>query len=69
MVGVLGYLGDQALDFRRFGNVSWYRDSLAGEWKSVKGSACFFASSAFAGCDEDFRAAGLDEAITCKPGV
>jgi len=54
MVGVLGHFSDQAFDFRWFGNVGWYRNSLARERECIKRSACFLAGSSLARCDEDF---------------
>jgi hypothetical protein len=43
------------------GDVGWDGDGFAREWERVEGGAGFFACCGFAGCDEDFGAAGLDE--------
>lgn len=69
MVGVLGHLSDQAFNFRWFGDVGWDRNGFAREGKRIESGACFLASGGLAGCDEDFRAASLDEATNCKLGV
>jgi hypothetical protein len=66
MVGVLADLGDEAVDFRGLGDVGGDGDGLAGEWERVEGGTGFFAGCGFAGCDEDFGAAGLDEAGRCE---
>jgi len=66
MVGVLADLSDQAVDFGGLGDVGWNRDSFAGEWERVESGASFLACCGFARCDEDFGAAGLDEAGWCE---
>jgi hypothetical protein len=48
------------------GDVGWHGDGFAREWERVKGGAGFLACCGFAGCDEDFGAAGLDEARRCE---
>jgi len=66
MFGMLADLSDKAFDFRRFGDVGWYGDGFARKWKRVKGGASFLACCGFARCDEDLRAAGLDETGPCE---
>lgn len=65
MVGVLGYFSNQAFNLRRLSNIGWHGNGFAWERKRIEGGACFFAGRGFAGCDEDFRGAGLDKAVGC----
>lgn len=66
VVGVLGHFSNQAFDLRWFGDIGWHGNGFAWERKRIEGGACFFAGGGFAGCDEDFRGAGLDEAVGCE---
>ena len=51
------------------GDVGWDGDGFAREWERVECGAGFFACCGFAGCDEDFGAAGLDEAGRCETKI
>ena len=62
MVGVLLDFFDEPLDFAGFGEVGGDGDGGAGAREGVEGRAGFFAGGLFAGGDEDFGAAGLEEA-------
>jgi hypothetical protein len=65
---VLADFSDQTFYFRRFGDIGWHRDSFAREWKCVERGASLFACCGFARCDEDLRAASLDETMVGKLG-
>ena len=65
MVGLLLNFFDQSFHFAGLGEIGGYRVCFARARECVERLDRFFAGFGFAGCDEDFGAAGLEETLLC----
>jgi hypothetical protein len=66
VVGGLGDLADEVLDAGELGTIGWDAvgsGSWLETWEGVQGRDGLFAGLGLAGCDVDFGAAGLEEAV------